>query len=434
MSGRTRRLRADFDRWNHILIPKTKAERDRFRSSRFSRAMRPLVLLYMSFTDEGRFAVVVALVVAGFGLDVRRTDVHVLWSVLAAVLFASLLVSRAFRLRGVHIDVATPLRVTVGDAMTFTLVCKNEGEHAHFGLRVRGPFLPWDGRWVTARPTVPELGPRGDARAEVKATFSERGEHHLDPFRVSALVPLGLAVGPSIETPACRFLVVPKIANVVRLTTPIGRRHQPGGIALASRTGESMDLLGVRPYRPGDPARDLHARSWARTGHPVVREFQEEYFSRVGVIVDTGASAPDAPRFEAALSLAAGVVARLSRGEALIDLLVVGNEVHNLTIGRSLGFLDQALDLLACVEAGAAPEPEGLWPRLAPHLPRLSCVVFVALAWDAERRGLVDRIRGLGVGCVTLLVTEPEAEVSPAGRDLKAVAMDAITRGEALSL
>jgi uncharacterized protein (DUF58 family) len=439
VSGRARRLRAGFDRWNHILIPKTKAERDRFRSSRVSKVMRPLVAIYMAFTDEGRFAFVVALVVAGFGVDVRRTDVHVLWSVLGAVILASLVVSRAFRLQGVRIDVAAPARVTVGEPMTFTLVCKSDAARSHFGLRVRGPFLPWDGRWVTPRPTVPEVAPKSTSRAEVQASFSQRGEHHLDPFHASALVPLGLAVGPAIETPGCRFLVVPRIANVVRLTTPIGRRHQPGGIALASKTGESMDLLGVRPYRPGDPARDLHARSWARTGQPVVREFQEEYFSRVGVVVDTDRTVTDPQRFEAALSLAAGVVARLSRGEALIDLLVVGDSVHSLTIGRSLGFLDQALDLLACVEAGAAPTMEALWEKLSPHLPRLSCVVVVALAWDPARRALVDRIRGLGVGCVTILVTEPELEGAGSRgedrrRDLKVVAMDAILRGEALSL
>ena len=35
------------------------------------------------------------------------------------------------------------------------------------------------------------------------------------------------------------------------------------------------------------------ARSWARTGIPVVREYQEEYFSRVGVVVDTDKEAAD---------------------------------------------------------------------------------------------------------------------------------------------
>src|SRR6185437_10313511 len=137
-------------------------------------------------------------------------------------------------------------------------------------------------------------------------------------------------------------------ARVLGLATPPGARYQPGGVALASKTGESMDLLGVRPYRPGDPVRLLHARTWARTGTPVVREYQEEYFSRIGVIID--AAAPSPRVLEAILQLAAGAVAFLSRGEALIDLLVVGERVHDLTIGRHLGFLDQALDLLACVE------------------------------------------------------------------------------------
>ena len=55
------------------------------------------------------------------------------------------------------------------------------------------------------RPTIPELPGEGTARAEVKARFSHRGEHHLDPFHAGALVPLGFAVGAPVErgrTPA----------------------------------------------------------------------------------------------------------------------------------------------------------------------------------------------------------------------------------------
>src|SRR5581483_5557131 len=181
-----------------------------------------------------------------------------------------------------------------------------------------------------------------------------------------------------------RFLVVPPIAPVARLSLPAARRHQPGGVAQASKTGESMDLLGIRPYRPGDPPRDLHARSWARLGVPVVREYQEEYFSRVGVIVDTDARHAEPRRLEAALSLAAGIVARLSAGDALIDLLAVGDEVHPLvlTLGRSLGFLDQALDRLACVRPSAPLDAARLSRRLAPFRGRLSAAVMVALTWD----------------------------------------------------
>jgi uncharacterized protein (DUF58 family) len=50
-----------------------------------------------------------------------------------------------------------------------------------------------------------------------------------------------------------KVYVVPRVANVARLPPIVATRHQPGGVALASKAGESMDLLGVRPYRPGDP-------------------------------------------------------------------------------------------------------------------------------------------------------------------------------------
>ena len=110
----------------------------------------------------------------------------------------------------------------------------------------------------------------------MQARFVRLGADHLEGFDIAPLVPLGLAPDGAQQRAGVPFLVVPRIANVVRLTTPVGRRHQPGGVALASKTGESMDSLGARLYRIGDPVWEPHARSWARTGIPVVREFQEE--------------------------------------------------------------------------------------------------------------------------------------------------------------
>jgi uncharacterized protein (DUF58 family) len=401
----------------------------------------PLFGVYDALTDEGRFTFVLTLVVGAAAIDVRQADGYALFCVLASLVGASLVMSGILRLNGVRLAVSAPRRVTVGEPITFHLSCTNVGTHAYFGLQIRGPFLSWDGRWATARPTIAYLGPNATAEVDVQARFVRRGEHHLDAFNLARLVPLGLALGRRVDSGGVHFLAVPRIANVVRVRTPVGRRYQPGGVALASRTGESMDLLGVRPYRAGDPVRDLHARSWARTGTPVVREYQEEYFSRVGVVVDTDRDAGDTAAFEAALSLAAGVVAHLSRGEALIDLLVVGGDVHSLTLGRSLGFLEQALDLLAAVDAGAAPDPDVLLRRLGPHLPRLSCVVLVVLAWDERRRRIQDRLLRLGVGCTTVLVTG-DAAASAGGSaaawstpgGVARVTPSTIARGEALSL
>lgn len=415
-------------RWNHILIPSTKAGRDRFRRTPMGRLFGPLGWLYAALTDEGRVLATASVVVGAFGLDVQATLVYLLWSALAGLLLASLLATRFYRLDGARLEVSAPRRVALGDAVTFALVVHNDGPRDRHAVRVEGPFLPWDGRYAGPSPRLARLPAHRRERVEISARFSARGEHHLDAFSASALVPFGLAQGRGPASGGVKFMVVPRLANVTRLSLPLGARYQPGGVALASKTGQALDLLGVRPYRAGDPVRHLHARSWARTGVPVVREYQEEYFTRIGVVVDPAVA--EARRLEAMLSLAAGVVAHLSRGEALIDVLVVGDRVHELTIGRNLGFLDQALDLLACVEPERQRvDPAALVARLGAHLSRLSCVIVVAPVWD--RGALAERIRGRGVGCVTLVVEGP-ATTAPRVQDVHVIAASAIEGGEAL--
>ncbi|MBK8258354.1 MAG: DUF58 domain-containing protein [Polyangiaceae bacterium] len=420
----------NFARLNHILLPNTKAGRDRFRNGLLGKALSPLTWLYDALTDEGRVLLVGSTIVGLFAVDVQSTQVYILWSAIAGVLIASLLIRRFFRMPDAEVTVSIPRRVTVGDPLRFAVNVRNGTQRDVESVRVRGPFLPWDGVWEGRSPGIPHL-PMGETRTvEVIARFSSRGEHHLDPFGACALVPLGIAVGKSVWSPGVKFLVVPKIANVARLSMPMGQRHQPGGVALASKTGESMDLLGVRPYRPGDPVKHLHARSSARAGVPVVREYQEEYFSRVGVVLDNG-PAPEAA-FEAAVSLTAGVVARLSRGEALIDLLVLGTKLYDLTIGRHLGFLEQALDLLAIAEMSKKPvSTEDLLAQLAPHLSRLSCVFVVTTEATST---LAEEIRRRGVACSTFIV-RPEKNPPPANAPSTTVlSVASVEKGEALPL
>jgi len=421
----------NFARWNHVLIPATKDGRDRLRGGWTGRLAWPLVATYSALTDEGRTVALLTLVVAGFGLDVVNSEQHVLAAMLTAILLASLLARPAYSIAGtVRAEVDVPRRVLLGEELELGVTLENRGARDLLAVRVSGPFLPWDGRWVNDTGGVPRLRSGERARVTLRAKFVARGEHHLDPCRAAALVPFGLAQGRSAHTAGARFLVLPRLARVVQLTLPETRRAEPAGVALASRTGESMELLGVRPYRPGDPIRHLHARSWARTGQPIVREYQEEYFRRVAVVVDVDGR--DEQRSEAAISLAAGVVAHLARGEALIDLLVAGERVHDLTLGRSLDFLEQALELLACFEPPRASldGPQRLLAQLEPHLSRLSCIVVV----DAGSRAsaIVDHVRTFGVGCAWLRVQRGASRSDRAGARL--VDLEAIQRNEELAL
>ena len=422
-------------RLNHILIPRTKAERDRFRRGRTHRVFRFIIDFWTSLTREGAFLLIFWPLMGAVSLNIRYSHSYLLFSALTGLLMAALIMRGVFRLERVRLEVSAPPRVTVGEEISLAIKVHNGGQRTAQTLRITGPFLPWDGTYTGGTRSIPQLLPGTAVEARLTATFAERGEHHLDPFSVRALVPLGLTTSAPVQSGGTRFMVVPRIAPVLRLDTPLGLRYQPGGVALASRTGESMELIGVRPYRPGDPIRDLHARTWARIGQPVVREYQQEYFSRVGVVLDTESAGPDDPRLEAAISLAAGVVANLSRGEALIDLLVVGDQVHQLTLGRNLGFLDQALDLLACVNPAPALDMQLLEERLDPHLSRLSCLVMVALTWDEDRRRFMERVASRQVGCRSLLVTDKEGDKQPVAEDgVAVVSVASIQRGEGLLL
>lgn len=426
----------NFAKLNHVFIPATKEGRDRLRGTRIGRLVDSSYNVYRALTREGKVLVILWLLAGFLGLEVRLRETYLVWCALTGLLVAALAVRRFLALDAVRIDVSAPRMITVGEEVAFTVRLENAGRVEHLAIDIDGPLLPWDGRYVSERSRVARLEPGGSAQVTLRARFAARGPHHLDPFTAAAIAPLGFSIGPPLGSPGVRVLIVPPIAPVTRLRTPQVQRYQPGGVALASQTGESMELKGLRPYRPGDPIRDLHARRWARLGEPVVREYQQEYFTRIGVVVDTDVSVADEDRLEAGLSLGAGVVAHMSRGESLIDLLVVGQELRQLTLGRNLGFVDQALELLACVEPGPRFDVEVLSRRLAPHLARLSCVVFVALGWDEPRRRLVDVVRRGGVRCRVLVVTrERDADQGvQAGVDLTEVSIASIRSSKGLSL
>ena len=50
--------------------------------------------------------------------------------------------------------------------------------------------------------------------------------------------------------------------------------------------GESFEFIGNREYRDGDSIRDIDWRATARLSRAIVREYREEYFMRVAVILD----------------------------------------------------------------------------------------------------------------------------------------------------
>ena len=167
--------------------------------------------------------------------------------------------------------------------------------------------------------------------------------------------PLGLLSTRRTAWPPDRVvLAYPRFFSLERLPLPAGRRYQPGGIPLASSLGDSIEFVGTREYREGDPLRRIHWRSWARRGLPVVKEYQEEYFSRIALVLDTflprRARGADRRRFEAGVSVLASIADHFGRSEDVVDIFAAGPDIYEVSAGRSLAYLENVLDVLACLE------------------------------------------------------------------------------------
>lgn len=382
----------NFARLNHILIPSTLEGREKLRKKRWVRLLRPMGWFYGALSDEGRVLSLLILFVGTAALEVSRTQVYILWAVLFGLMAASMALRRAYTLTGVTLEAHSPERMHVGAEMTFQLSMRNAHDVDHHAIRVRGPFLPWDGTWKGEPPRTTEL-PAGSAwTSQIRARFIERGPHHIEPFTACAVVPFGIAVGPSIASRGCRFTVVPRLAPVTALQVGVGESQHRGGSRQALRRGEAMELRGVRPYRRGDPLRDLHPKTWARSGAPHVREYQEESFTRIGIIVDTDSEGSSENGFEAVLSLCAGIVSRLTASDAVLEALVIGEHITPMSKGSARATLDQALDLLAHAKTSTGPAAGRLVDELGPMLATMSAVIVVTQSTDPSRLELIEML------------------------------------------
>jgi uncharacterized protein (DUF58 family) len=199
---------------------------------------------------------------------------------------------------------------------------------------------------------------------------------------------------------------------LLRLDIPVGRRYQPGGIALTSNLGDSTEFLCTREFRQGDSLRQIHWGSWARTGKPIVKEFQEEFFCRIALVLDTFLDPKSAKsrraEFEAAITLAAALADNLAREEYVIDIFAAGPELYQLQAGRSLAHFENVMDILACVEPCLEPAFEKLEPVLLDCLENITTAVILLLDWDQRRERLVEAISSRGCAVKVILVSEQD--------------------------
>jgi uncharacterized protein (DUF58 family) len=224
--------------------------------------------------------------------------------------------------------------------------------------------------------------------------------------------PLGLLRAFATVPLAQTALILPRRYPVPPIALPGTMKYQEGGVALAASVGQSEEFVALRDYRHGDPLRHIHWRSWAKTGKPVVKEFEDEFFVRHALVLDTFADRQHREVFEEAVSVAASFVCTIQTQESLLDLLFVGPQSYCFTAGRGLAHAEQMLAILASVRTCSDQPFRALEHLVLNHVAVLSGCICVFVAWDDDRRKFVEKLRTLGVPVLALVITQPGQQKS----------------------
>jgi uncharacterized protein (DUF58 family) len=191
-----------------------------------------------------------------------------------------------------------------------------------------------------------------------------RGRHRLSGFRLATKFPFGLMQrGRTVVEPA-EVVVYPALAAL----PPAILRGLPSPLAPSRRRAPNRqgELAGLRAFRPGDDPRDIHWRSSARRGRPLVREHEDDEGQKALIVFDNLAteeqrarsstfSFTDAP-FELAVSQAAALCVELVRRGLAVGLVTRGGEVPPAVGPRHLARL---LGVLAFIQPEAPSQGQG---------------------------------------------------------------------------
>lgn len=410
---------------------------------RFSSAVKFWV--QRRFTAAGGLVLAVAFMTGGIGVDTNQAIGYQAFILLAEILLVSFAWSfwRAPRFEARRI---LPRVGTAGQVLHYRAIVRNPGRRAQRSVTVaealadpRPTFAEFAGtmepgekrrnyfdrffrfyRWMwlierkqlaTTVPRKVEAIPAGKSvEVPMKLVAQKRGKLHLDGLSFAVADPFGLCRSFSKFAAPQSVLILPKRYPVPQLQLGGASQYQPGGVALASAVGESEEFLSTREYRRGDPLRHIHWKSTSRTGKLIVKEFQNEYFVRHALILDTFSDDPSSPVFEEAISIAASFALTLNTQESLLDLLFVGTEAFCVTTGHGVAQVDHMLEILAAVQPCTSREFKTLEDIVLRQIAMVSGCVCVFLKWDEERQSLADQIGMLGIASLIVVLKKPGAK------------------------
>lgn len=402
------------------------------------------------FTMAGMAVGYMVFIAAILGTDIRISLVYQVFSLLGALLLIAFLWSRFLHRVDIGGERQLPRYATVGQPFVYQVTFKNRTAKPQKGLsfyedtmdplptmeellRLREPGEEkrniWDRKvlyyrwlWIISKKRIledklhalPDLPANSSLKTGVKVIPQSRGYLHFCGFEMVRTDPFGLCRGLFAIPDPQKVVVLPKRYRLPPIHLPGARRHHARGVNLASSIGNQDEFVALRDYRPGDSMRQIHWKSSARKEKLVIKEYQDEFFARQALILDTFSDHIYSDAFEEAVAIAASFVCALQTQESLLDLIFVGDRAYRYSSGRGTASYDHLLEILAAVKACTDKPFETIAPAVFERIQWFSGCICVLLAWDEARMALVRDLKDRGVPLLVIVVV---ADGSPLPMD-----------------
>lgn len=249
-------------------------------------------------TSRGRWFLGAAFVFYMFGNQTQIGWLYVIAGLLVGLVIAAGVLNRGTA-RGIRIQRiiaagdAPQSPVSVDDIVTLhegdpiTLTLRFMRESALPAMQVSATHLcPLaDPESEIARTTLymPVISRESPLQYSISFPIYRRGVYSFPPVEVSSAAPFGFFQQARRIVQPDPQVIYPEFRPLARL--PL-LDEQPAAEQTQPRAGWGSEVIGVRPYRPGDSPRHIHWASVARTGVLMSKEFAQEAQPGVALVLD----------------------------------------------------------------------------------------------------------------------------------------------------
>ncbi len=332
-------------------------------------------------TRQGRWIIGIAILLGVGAVNTGNNLLYLVLSLLMSIIAISGVLSE-LNLRSLRVRRTAPRELDVGEPALWRFEVENRKNRASFSIEV--DEMTSDDA-LTQRPgLLLHLQPQeaGTCFAVVRA--ERRGPIATVGLRISTTYPFGFARKSMVVEVPARVLALPAVAEV---EVPLQGSRSRGEQERSPKAGVGSELRGLRDFRAGDLARDLHWKVSARRGRLIAREWESEAARQVQVeFIHLAVAADQGPeQHDDACATVAGVCATLLAAGRAVGLRTLQGEVAAAAANEGAQLLQIRRQLAQLTPADLPPPAD--WPiDDDTWLLRRQA----AEAWAARRRGGAD--------------------------------------------